>query len=628
VNINCTYYKFYFRVVPTVIFLFLVQPGSTVYSYDLTWTPDSLTDNLSRGIDEYRNHNFDEAIRLLTQINNPVARLFLAKSYYGLGQFNNALPIAESLSVQPPVEIAQEARYLRALIHYQNKEFDDSLILLNSISRDSTNPELAENAEKFKSSILDYLSFHQRLGILQHINDTKLRESLVLPFLSYYTRSESRQLLSELARHNRQSNYSDYVSLIDQLETHLISLPKVRPSVPPGTVYRIGVMLPGFTESESDLPVSRGLFGGVMIAADRYNRTNSDSKVQVVFIDTDDFREQTGEAFLSLVDEYQVDFIIGPLFSGQVSQIAPLANRRQIPTFAPLANTLSLAENNRYVYQLNPSFQARGQEFARFLVEDAKRNRIGVITERSTNAEIEARAFRAKAEELGAQVPLFFSEDFASMGYSVSHVLPWFSNDSTLIDTLQYRADSLDAVFLSFSGDAAEILLDLSLTGLEAYRPDYLILSNETMIYLDHDLDRIRRMKLIYADTYFLQESDEQIINLFYDYRNRIGSEPNIFSWIAYDLADFLLKHVEIVGNPDNLIRNMPLFEPWYGVATTIHFSENQMNQSLQFFRLTDAGTQKIDAIYLESIKPESTEQELPDTLKFNLDAELEHGNN
>jgi hypothetical protein len=589
-----------------LVLVLLVDISGARQNSDLLLNPT--TDYLNKGLNEYRNHNYSEAIKFFLQTDGSVAQLFLAKSYYGLGEMDKASIIADNLSIQPPLAIAQEARYVRALVHFQKKEFDKALILLHNLSYSASEPELAHSALEMKTSLIHYLSFRQRNGILRLINDSELRDSLVLPFLSRYKRDEARQLLSELARLNRSNDYSEYMRQIEQLDITLLELPDILGRVPAGTVYRIGVMLPGFKDSESDLPVSRGLYGGVMIAADQYNRLNSDRKIQIVFIDTDDFADQTGSAYLSLVEEYRVDFVIGPLFSGQVSQIASLSNRRQIPTFAPLANTITLAEDNRFVYQLNPSFQARGRQFAKFIVENAERKRIGVITERGSQGEVEAREFRAEAQALGAQVPLFFSEDFASLGYSVSHVLPWFANDSTMIDTLLYRADSLDAVFLSFTGDAAEILLDLSLTGLEAYRPDYLILSNETMIYLDHDLDRIRRMNLIYADTYLLRESDEIVINLGYDYRNRIGTDPNMFSWIAYDLAGFLFQALDLIGNPDDFSRFIPLFEPWSGTATTIHFGNHQMNQSLQFFRLTQAGTVEVDADYLESIKPLITE--------------------
>jgi hypothetical protein len=77
-----------------------------------------------------------------------------------------------------------------------------------------------------------------------------------------------------------------------------------------------------------------------------------------------------------------------------------------------------------------------------------------------------------------------------------------------------------------------------------------------------------------------------------------------MFTWIAYDLAGYLFSALNKIGNPDNLNRYIHLFEPWIGTATTIHFGGNQMNKSLQFFRLTQGGTLAVDDAYLQSIRP------------------------
>ena len=51
-----------------------------------------------------------------------------------------------------------------------------------------------------------------------------------------------------------------------------------------------------------------------------------------------------------------VDVIVGPLYSEQVRQLAPLVNRQRTSLFAPLANTINLSDDLSYVYQINPLF--------------------------------------------------------------------------------------------------------------------------------------------------------------------------------------------------------------------------------------------------------------------------------
>ena len=570
--------------------------------------------DLQRGLTEYRSNNYQRAIEILSDIDEPIARLFLAKSYYGAGEFASAIEVASPLSQRPPIQIANEAQFTRALSHYQRKEFSLALDLLYFLSTDAVETSLREESKSLYTSIVDYLSFNQRISILRDNRNINIKTDVIQQeFISRYTSAQALELIRTFERSSTGQSTEQLANFAQSLPETPRELPNLN-NIPTGTVYKIGVLLPGFEDDDSDRMVSSGIYGGLLLAADAFNRANSDRKVKLIFKDSEKFASRMGNVVNEFVEGEHVDVIIGPLFSEQVAQLSGLVDRRKVPLFAPLANTISVSGDNRYVFQINPSFEARGRQFAQFAVRDHGASRVGIISERDTYSQIEATAFRDEVERLGGTVVHFFNQDFAARGYSVGHLMPWFANNQALIqDTINYRADSLDAVFLSFSSDVAETLLDLTLTGLEAFNPDYMVISNETMTYLDHSLNRIRRLNMVYADTYFLNEGDETAINFRYDYQNRTGTEPSIFSHIGYDIGMYYLNVLDIVGNPDNLRDYVHLIEPFDGIATTIYFGVEQMNKSLQFFKITREGTVKITESPNRAIFDAKTDEEFED---------------
>ncbi|MCC5925317.1 MAG: amino acid ABC transporter substrate-binding protein [Bacteroidetes bacterium] len=553
---------------------------------------------LQNGLQAYRQNNFRDAIEILATIDDPIARLFLAKSNYAIGNYAETIQVSTDLSVRPPVQIANEAQFLMALSHYQRKEFYHALELLYVLKTDAPDPSLREESLKFYQDLLKYLTASQRIGVVQRTSNEAIRRDVLNVEVAYAITEEERGLLENLIRQMLGDPESKFQLAGNE------SLPP-----PTGTIYRIGILLPGFDENEEDRIVSRGLYNGLLLAADEFNRQNDNRKISLKFTDTEKYGSNLGQAVTDLIDHYNIDFIVGPLFSEQVSQLSGIANRRQVPLFAPLANSITLSRNNEYVFQMNPSFEARGMQYAEFLVENRGKRRIGVITETNSFGEIEAKAFRDQAISLGAEVPLFFSEDFSRTGFSTSHILPWFANDIELIqDTLSFRADSLDAVFLSFTSDVAETLLDNTLTGLEAFLPDYTILTNETLSYLDHSIQRIRRLELMYSDTNYISEQSESVINFRYDYRNRTGFDPSMFSYLGYDIGKFIVNYLDNFSNPANFVHTVPQIDEFEGLSTRIYFGADQMNQSLQFFRLTTQGIERVSR--QEYIQPKYPDEE------------------
>lgn len=575
----------------TVILLFLllnITPVQNIFSQDIS--------DFSHALRLYESNNFSVAADEFSKINTPIARLYLAKSYYALNDFQRAIEIASPLSTQPPVQIVQEAQFLRALSHFQLKEFHRSLELLMHLKTNAGNADLKLFSENLYNDIVDYLSFNQRVHVVRSTRNADIREDVVTNHLMKYPAVQAWELVQQLMQQNPNNDYAHLLDIVDTIP--LFYEPSQAPGdAPTGTLYRIGVLLPSFEDDPDEKEVSKGLYNGILLAADEFNRRNTSQKVAIYFSDSSDKNRSLSRQTAQLIEQHKIDAIIGPLFSDEVSEVASVVERYSIPLFAPLANTISFDSKSNFVYQVNPSFNSRGRKTARLLREDMNRVRFGVIAERGTLGEQDAIAFKNEAEKLGAEVPFLFVENFANRGYYLGDLLPWFANNEELIDTTRYVADSLDAVYLPFTGQAAPVLLELALTGLQAFQADYVIISNEEMLYLNHSRERIRRLNMIYSDTFFLSEGEESAINFKYDYRNRTGTDPNTFSYIGYDIASFYLNLLEKYQNPDNIRDFMEFNAQFDGIATSILFGNTNINQALQFFRITGSRPENVNPV-------------------------------
>lgn len=566
--------------------LFLLLLLNVAFSADLK--SQSEPADFAFALNLYAEHDYAGALAIFEQIDSPESTLFQSKTHYALGNYEHAIRLVQNLPASTSVLILEEAQFTQALAAYQQKNFSASLDLLHVLSLQATHQELQALAARYFEQITSYLSFNQRLQVVRNSRIAQVREVVVLPFMSRYDTVQLSTLVNALQRANRNVDYGRY---LNEIQIVAESVPNQDFGVAPvGTIYSIGVLLPGFADSPSDKPVTRGLYNGLLLAADAFNRQHPHQKVYLTFADTESMTVE--DAFTRLIDEHQVDMVLGPLYSQEFTQLTELAERRGKALFAPLANTITIPREARYLFQVNPSFESRGRKTARYAMEELGLRRFAVMAEAGTNGAVEAQSFRNEIEQMGGEVVHYFVENYASRGYSVADYLPWFANDASLIDTTRYTADSLDAVYLPFTGEAAGILLDLVLTGIEAFNPDYYILGNEELGYIEHSLFRIGRLKMVYGDTYYLSEGDENVINFQYDYENRSGVSPNTFSYIGYDIGTYYMELLRKFVNPDNIPDGIEYVEPFFGLSSSIFFGEEQVNQALQYFRLTPTGPQ------------------------------------
>lgn len=542
---------------------------------------------LEESLEYYDNKQYETVIQLLTGVDLPQAQLFVARSHFSLGNIDQTERIAQSLSRSNDSEVAIQAMELLYISYISKRNFDDALRIARQLD------EIKQNQRSYFSELASFLSYEDRLALLRSIRDPELRSSIVIDYYDRYPANKARILIETLSRSNRNEDFSKEWLNLASLK-HDVHLPhSIRPPI--GYVYNFGVLLPSFTDDAANKTISRGLYNGILIAVDEFNRSHPTLKIKLHYFDTGSESRNLRQRVREFVNKNNIDLIIGPLYSNELEDLADLMQDLRIPLFAPLANTARISDSNRYIYQINPSFEDRGRETANLAYNLLGLRRAGIITERNSHAEIEARSFALKFEELGGVVKRMIIEDFASRGYYTGDHTPWFANDQSLVDSTLYVIDTLDVVYAPFTGDAANVLLNLTLTGLEAYNPDYVVISNDEMLFIEHSAQRIRSLDLFFSSNSFQNENTASATNFRYDYLNRTGLQPNSFSYLGNDIANFIVSALGTIGNASDFPIFVNALKPFEGLANSIYFGHSSRNSAIRIFEVTSNGVKLAD---------------------------------
>jgi branched-chain amino acid transport system substrate-binding protein len=552
-------------------------------------------DELNRALELYSLGRYSEVVNVLKESNDTRSILIAAKSHIALGNFSNATILARSLLPDSSSVIKAEAQLVLAVSLFHQRDYSGALNTIDQLllSDYDEAPKIYSQATEFKNELLNSLSYRHILDIIGKVHQDRTRRTLVSDYFHRYPRELAAQLIDQLNKFDSDFNASALKSNL-QLVANYAVLPAKSYYVT-GSIVNIGILLPSFESDASNRSISRGVYNGVLVAVDEYNRNHSNRKVQLFFLEAEHLLRLSSDQSYRELKSLGIDVIIGPLFSDQVREVSDLARRLGIPVLAPLANTFQRTDQMDQVFQVNPSFESRGESTARIAYEKLNLRRIGVMAESGTYGEDEANAFIKLFKELGGEVPKQFILNFAEMGYYVGDYTPWFANNQALVDSTQFVIDTLDAVYLPFTGEVAETLLNLTLTGLEAYRPNYILLGNDEMAYINHSSDRLRKLNLMYTGNSYLNESSLEVQNFKLDYLNRAGIDPNTFSFLGYDIANYFLWAIDLIGNPDDFLIFSEALGPFNGISNSIYFGQNRNNQLLHLFEVTPEGSRIVE---------------------------------
>jgi ABC-type branched-subunit amino acid transport system substrate-binding protein len=554
------------------------------------YTFPSVAQSFDEAMDLFTSEQFAEAAEIFSELEDDQAALFAGKSYLALAEFSKANDYFYRAADSPQAAIRYDALYSLSISYFSLKQFDRSLTCLYEVIG-SNHPGLRSDSRRLYTQILHYLSTRQRFELLHSIESSSIRQDIVKISRSYLQPEEYRTLVQELLEITTASERNRLrEELLD--ESVMLPIPMQFPAAPTGIVYNIGVILPTFDENDPDFTIPRNLYFGMLLAAEEFNSRNPDKKVNLVFRNSAEHPDTTEAALNDLVQNKQIDAVIGPLFSEPAKRMATLSDEYQIPMIAPLANSEELNRNFNYIYQLNPAITTHGTQMARFAVEERGLTNLAVIIDQGSPYRAVALAFQREAERLGARVTHFIEENFSVVGYDFTEAASVFDYQDTSDELTSITP--VQGVYAPFTGQAGTTMMNLFLNALESMRRDLVIMGTEE--WEQHSLTGFQQQFFeIYYTQPFFNNPDAADAEFFeQEYETRFGSSPDPFSRVGFDTATYLFTNLEKAGNPEYLPLALQAGTVYEGLAYRIFLNGERINQHLFVRPLSDKARQTL----------------------------------
>ena len=561
--------------------------------YDVSLAQSDQT-RFDEALELYQEGNFKHAAVKFAEIDIPEASLFTGKSYFAAGQYNLSSHYLSKVPSNAPAQIYDDSRYTLALNDFQTGNYGRSLDRLYLLKDDASTRSIRSNAENFYEQTLDYLTIEQRKKAFAQSTLEDVQLDIVTSSFKWVDQQTAGSLVSSLGNSLISLQDSARIqSLHRQVSRMNANSPSEYAPAPDGITYNVGIALPE-SDDQNVQNVSRSMYYGLAVAAEDFNRRNDNRKIALHFANPDGHEDGPEHIMTNFAWNQHVDLVIGPLFSESAYRMTALAEQYQIPLITPLANSDTLNLDNPYVFQVNPTFAERGKAMARYAVNELGLRNLAIISERYTPAEEEAHAFHSEATRLGANFVHIFNENFEARGYDISQVTPWFAGDTTYVDTEEFDLQPVDGLFLATGGQGATHLIDLVITDMEAMRSNVTVLGNEEMGNVEMSARRLQRLDIYFPEIFLTDESKEDVINFRIDYKNLSGMDADMFSFLGYDVANYLFATLEKTHNPARLkdaIKNQPRIE---GLTVNIDFNNSHINQAIRIMNATSSGPVQI----------------------------------
>lgn len=577
----------------TVIFVLLSTPFAPAFGQQ------SQKDTMNKALNLYKQESYLPAAKLFSTIPTGEGLLFAGKSYFAAGYFMKARSfLIKALKTKVKNQNQKyDTEYTLALCDFELHNYGLSLDRLYKLIQNPQTGNVGNSAHIFYNGILGYLTLGQRLNAFHESNIPSVERDIVVSVFDKVDKGTASSLLKAIKRSFANTADSTIVQDLQAAVSTFPNFEQDRPSMikvkaPNGISYSLGIALPKFQPNSDEYTVSQGLYDGILMAVENFNKSHNGQKVFIHYVNTLKDQDQPKDVMTELAWNQHADIVIGPLFSEMAATMAPMAEQYQIPILAPLANSDSLNIDNPYLYQANPTFAVRGKKMADFAVKQLHLDTLGVIVNSNSYGLNEAFAFRDEAEKLGAKVKYFFSEDFKTHKFDVAKYDQYFSGDTTLTDSLGSR--DVDGVYMPFTGSEAPDLIQLVMTDFDANQSKVTILGSGEWASAGLQPSDISGFNIYYSGI-DVPDTTRPAVKAFYsNYESRFNLNANRFSLIGYDCASFILNNLERIQNPSLLKMALKNSNEFIGLGSHYDFDGTHVNQAVEIFKLTSNGPAKV----------------------------------
>lgn len=533
---------------------------------------------------------YSEALVSIENDKSAIAEFLRAKIYFRQNHLKDA---SNSLSRIREYELSDQLKpqfqKLRVYTYLRLKEFKltfEALDRLVKLKNDLSKQEQSD-LQTFYTALIQHVPIKDRATLIETVSSDAIASDLLkssIHLVDLETLSNCKK-----SYQNRPNFSSDLVATVNIQLTdtakYMVNLLELNLRPIEGLDTNILLALPLFEKDSPEYEIVSGLYNGLLLKSESYNAINNDNPIHFTLSNTLD-RATFLNDWRNMIQQTPPDAVFGPLFSENLSLIAAIQNPNHIPVFAPLANTVNLAESHSWIYQLNPTFDNRGREAARFLTTNFDSTRIDsilIIAEKGSLGERAATAFVEEVKADSLFISTYLVEDFAASGYDLRPYSNYFITDSTLIDSLSINR--FKAVYAPFSGATSETMINFLLTGLESNSNFPLIIGSGE--WENYELSGLQALRYeIWFDTFQLKGVASPSFDEFLkNYEKRFGTAPNQQAILGFDMASFFLDGISRYGSIDRFIHLFPYINEFNGLSINLDFSERRANRSLHYLK-------------------------------------------
>jgi LysM repeat protein/ABC-type branched-subunit amino acid transport system substrate-binding protein len=286
------------------------------------------------------------------------------------------------------------------------------------------------------------------------------------------------------------------------------------------------------------------LYEGVLLAADTLRSLGLDIDIHLYDIMSDTIEVtrliESGE----LKD---MDMIIGPVYSHNLSQVAAYANNYEIPVISPvpLRNNMPL-DSNPYLFMANPSLEVAQNAMAKRLTDYSGDNFIFIHSD-STHLNPDIDSFKSKIfRELTTKVPYEDIRFKEFIFYSRSML------DEDSINRLEHALTDGRENFVIIASEEAPMISEC-ISNLKTLSKKYNIrvIGYPAMRVLDNeDWKDYFDLGTELFTPYWIDYNSQDVINFNAAFRQKFFTEPfeSSFAWMGYDITYYFLSGLSMHG--------------------------------------------------------------------------------
>ncbi|HEY9166451.1 MAG TPA: penicillin-binding protein activator [Candidatus Kryptonia bacterium] len=338
-----------------------------------------------------------------------------ARSLFNLRRYSESSAAIDTFLVRfPSDERRYEMMYLLGADYYELGKYPSAASRFIVASDSAFDPTVRDRAVASLRSLIDTnIGFDEVEAAFEQCK-TRLSASTVA--LAFARRAYDSDRLSDAAKmlHEFSARYPQPGTGTTEITRWLARI--VDDSLRNNAQVRIGVLLP----LEYGSGVGDKLLLGIQLALDGYNET-AQTKIGMTVRNYAGNIVTLSSSMRALAKDPNVKAVIGPVFSGEVSQVVSLAGSAGLPTITPTATQVGLTAEGSYVFQANPNYMTRADAIADFAVDVLHLKRFAIL---------------APSDSYGKTIAGYFATRLNSKGISVISSAEYESGSTDLVDQI------------------------------------------------------------------------------------------------------------------------------------------------------------------------------------------------